>query len=74
MAETMKGAATKSSVQITVARGRTVVHDGKRHAAGETVTVSEADAALLRERGFAADPETDAIPRVTGDTDQITVR
>jgi len=43
-----------STQTVTVARGRTIRHDGKLYRAGESVTLPEADAERFRALGFIA--------------------
>ncbi|MGF6700542.1 hypothetical protein OKW38_005154 [Paraburkholderia sp. MM5496-R1] len=54
--DSAKGGATGT---VTVARGRSIRHDGKTYTAGQSVTLAAADVARLRARGFIA-PDRDA--------------
>lgn len=50
------------SIQITVARGKTIEADGRRYGPGETVTVADAEVARLQAAGFIVDPVTGEQP------------
>jgi hypothetical protein len=55
---TQDSARSGATETVTVARGRSINHDGKTYTAGQSVTLAAADVARLRARGFIA-PDRD---------------
>lgn len=64
-ASDMKAPAT---VEIEVAWGRTVIHDGTSYGPGKTVSVPKDVADALRATGFVADPDAPPVQRIDDQT------
>lgn len=65
---------TAGSVEVEVARGKTVVFDRKRYGPGEKLAVSKDDAALLSARGFVVDAAAPEVKRVTAQDPSLSFR
>lgn len=68
--------AGEKGTSVTVARGRTVHHDGKEYGPGSTLTLLAEEAAHLRRAGFLFEPEPVAdavtgVPSVNGENGSV---